>query len=173
MTERYLDILTFHLRGYTGHPLPANLAEEMVVQVGVGAPVDVEQLANELQEDVRGGPRRVHQRITETSWGASGSGAELIVDIPAVLTGIASLPVLWDSVSRRTLRRGRSRILDPQTQAESARTWLAQSLNLGTDAINIVGLEPVGDGHRIELETPIETFDVEIDSCGVTRMRRR
>jgi hypothetical protein len=95
------------------------------------------------------------------------------VDIPAVLTGIASLPILWDTVSRRILRCGRARILDPQTQAESARTWLAQSLNLGTDAIKIVGLEPVADGHRIELQTPIETFDVEMDPCGVTRMRRR
>jgi len=173
MTERYLDVLTVHLRGYTGHPLPGNLAEETVLQVAVGARVDVEHLADQIGEDVGSGPRRVHQSITETSWGASGSGAELIVDIPAVLTGLASLPVLWDTISRRILRRGQAQVLDPQAQAESARAWLAQSLNVGTDAIKIIGLEPVGDGHRVELEAPAETFDVEIDSRGVTRMRRR
>jgi hypothetical protein len=173
MTERYLDVLTVHLRGYAGHPLPGNLAEETVLQVAVGARVDVEQLADELREDVGSGPRRVNQSITETNWGASGAGAELIVDIPTALTGLASLPVLWDTISRRILRRGRAQVLDPQTQAESARAWLAKSLNVGSDAIKIVGLEPLGDGHRVELETPAETFDVEIDTRGVTRMRRR
>jgi len=117
MTERYLNVLTVRLRGYTGHPMPGDLAEETVLQVTVGARVDVEQLAGELTEDVGSGPRRVHQSITETSWGASGSGAELIVDIPAVVTGLASLPVLWDAISRRILRRGQARVLDPQTQA--------------------------------------------------------
>src|SRR5260370_12464256 len=155
MTERYLDVLTVHLRGYTGKTWPGNLAEEMVLQIDVGARVDVEQLADEVEDDVGSGPRRVHQSMTETSWGASGSGAELIVDIPAVLTGLASLPVLWDAISRRMLYRGQARVLDPQNQAESARAWLAQSLNVGTDAIKVIGFEPVGD------------------SRGVTRMRRR
>src|ERR1035437_100407 len=90
MAERYLDVLTIHLRGYTGHPLARNLAEELVLQVAVGARVDVDQLADELKEDVGGGPRVVHQSITERSWGASSLGAELIVDVPAALTGLAS-----------------------------------------------------------------------------------
>ena len=152
--------------------MPDNLAEEIVLRVAVGAQVDVEQLADELKEDVGSRPRRVHQSITETSWGASGSGAELIVDIPTVLTGLASLPVLWDMMSHRILRRGQALVLDPQTHAELARAWLAQSLNLAVGKIKIIGLEPVGDGHRVELETPAETFDVEIDSHGVTRMHR-
>jgi len=80
---------------------------------------------------------------------------------------------LWNAISRRILRRGQARVLDAQTQAESARAWLAESLGIGADAIRIIGLEPVGDGHRVELETPAESFDVEIDSQGVTRMRRR
>ena len=42
-----------------------------------------------------------------------------------------------------------------------------------SDAVKIVGLEPVGYGHRVELETPPETFDVETNSSGVTRMRCR
>jgi hypothetical protein len=150
-----------------------SLVEEMVLEVLVGAPVNVEQLADELREDVGGGSRRIQQSITETSWGASGSGAELIIDIPAVLTGLASLPVLWDAISRRVLRHGQARVLNPQQQAESARAWLARSLNIGSDAIKIVGLEPLGDGHRVELETPVEIFDVEADSRGVTRMHRR
>jgi hypothetical protein len=69
MTERYLDVLTVHLRGYVGHPLPGNLAEETVLQVAVGSRVDVEQLADELREDISSGPRRVHQSITETVGG--------------------------------------------------------------------------------------------------------
>ena len=173
MTEHYLNVLTLRLRGYVGHPLPGNLAEEIALQVTVGAQVDVEQLASERTTDIGSGPRRVHQSVTETSWGASGAGAELIVDIPAVLTGLASLPVLWDAISRRILHRGQVRVLSAQTQAESARAWLAQSLNIGAEAIKIIGLEPVQDGHRVELETPAEIFDVEIDSHGVTRMRRR
>src|ERR1019366_10384461 len=164
MTERYLNVLTVKLRGYTGHPLPENLTEEIALQVTVGSRVDVERLAGELRENVGDGPRRIRQSITETSWGASGSGAELIVEVPAVLTGLASLPVLWNTISRRILRRGQARVLDAQTQAESARAWLAESLGIGADAIRIVGLEPVGDGNRVELETPAESFDAEIDS---------
>lgn len=173
MTERYLDVLTVRLRGYAGHPIPDNLVEEIVLQVAVGAQVDVEQLTDELKEDVGSSPRRIHQSITETNWGASGSGAELIVDIPAALTGLASLPVLWDTISRRILRHGQAQVLDPQARAELARAWLAQSLNLAVGKIKIVGLEPVGDGHRVELETPAETFDIEIGGRGVTRMHRR
>ena len=173
MTEHYLNVLTVRLRSYTGYPLPENLTDEIALQVTVGSRVDVEQLADELKEDVGTGPRSIRQSITEKSWGASGSGAELIVEVPAVLTGLASLPVLWDAISRRILRRGQARVLDAQSQAESARAWLAESLGLGVDAIRIIGLEPVGDGHRVELETPAENFDVEIDDQGVTRMRRR
>lgn len=173
MTERYLDVLTVHLRGYAGHPIPDNLAEEIVLRVGVGGQIDVEQLADELKGDVGSGPRRIRQIITETSWGASSAGADLIIEIPAVLTGLASLPVLWDMISRRILRRGQALVLDPQAQAELARAWLAQSLNLAVSGIKIIGLEPVGDGHRVELEVPTEIFDVETDSRGVTRMYRR
>ena len=71
MTERYLDVLTVHLRGYAGHPIPANLAEEIVLRVDMGAQVDLEQLADELKEEVGSGPRRIRQTITEMSWGAS------------------------------------------------------------------------------------------------------
>jgi hypothetical protein len=173
MAEHYLNALTIRLRGYTGLPMAENLTEEIALRVTVGARVDVEQLADEIQEDVGGGPRRVRQIVTETSWGASGSGAELIVDVPAVLTGLASLPVLWDTIYHRILRRGQTQTLDAQTQANFARAWLAESLGIGADAIKIIGLEPVGDGHRVELETPTEKFDVEFDGRGVTRMRRR
>jgi hypothetical protein len=69
MTEHYLDVLTVHLRGYAGHPVPENLGEEMVLQVAVGAGVDGGQLADELSADVGSGPRRVHQSITQMSWG--------------------------------------------------------------------------------------------------------
>jgi hypothetical protein len=174
MADHYLNVLTVHLRTYEGgHPAVGSLVEEMVLEVLVGATVDVEQLADELGQDVGGGSRRVQQSVTETNWGASGSGAELIIDVPAVLTGLASLPVLWDTISRRALRHGKARVLNPQQQAESARDWLARSLNLGSDAIKIVGLEPLGDGHRVELETPGEIFDAEVDNRGVTRMHRR
>jgi hypothetical protein len=173
MTERYLDALTVHLRGYTDGPIPKNLTEEIVLRVGVGAQVDLEQLVDELKKDVGSNPRRVLQTITETSWGASGAVAELIIEIPTVLTGIASLPVLWDMISRRILRHGQPLVLDPQLQAELARTWLAQSHNLAVSEIKIIRLEPVGDGHRVELEAPTGIFDVETNSRGVTRMHPR
>jgi hypothetical protein len=173
MTERYLDALTVHLRGYTDYPIPDNLAEEIVLRVAVGAQVDVEQLADELKEDVGSNPHRIQQSITETNWGAEAYGAELIIEIPTVLSGLASLPVLWDMISRRILRRGQADLLRPEIQAELARTWLAQSLNLPVGKIKIVGLDSAGDGLRVELETPAEKFDVEIDGRGVTRMHRR
>ena len=172
MAEHYLNVLTVRLRAYSGHPLPENLVEERALEVNVGAQVDVERLADAIGEDVGTGPRSVRQSITETSWGASGSGAELIVDVPAVLTGLASLPVLWDTISGRVLHRGQARILGADAQAESARAWLAQSLNIGADTINVVGLEPLGDGHRVKLQTTLGTFDVELDKHGVTRMHR-
>ena len=139
----------------------------------MGAQIDVEQLADELKEDVGSNPHRIQQSITETSWGASAFGAELIVEIPAVLSGLASLPVLWDMISRRIPRRGQAHVLPPETQAELARIWLAQSLNLPVGKIKIVGLDPVGDGLRVELETPGQNFDAETESRGVTHMHRR
>jgi hypothetical protein len=172
MAEHHLNVITVRLREYTGHPLPENLDAETTLQVNVGAQVDLEQLIDEIREDIGRGPRRVRQSITETSWGASGSGAEIIIDVPTILTGLASLPVLWDTIFRRILRRGQARMPDVETQAENARAWLAQSLGIGADAIKIVGLEPSGDSHNVELETPETKFLVEINSQGVTRMRK-
>ena len=83
------------------------------------------------------------------------------------------MAMLWDIISRHVLRRGQARILDAQTQAELARAMLAQSLNIGADSIKIVGLEHVGDSHRVELQTPDGSFEVEIGSQGETHMRRR
>jgi hypothetical protein len=76
-------------------------------------------------------------------------------------------------ISRHILHRGQANVARPESQAELERTWLAQSLNLPVGKIKIVGLAPVGDGLRVELETPAEKFDVEIDNRGVTRMHRR
>ena len=111
---------------------------------------------------------------SQPNWGASGSGAELIVAVPAILTGAASLPVLWDTLSKRILSHGKARfMMSAEGRAELARTWLAESLNIGVDSVEIVNLEPVSDGSRVELKTPDGVFDVELDSRGVCRMRRQ
>jgi hypothetical protein len=81
--------------------------------------------------------------------------------------------IVGASGSPGIMGRGQAQVLDSQPQAELARAWLAQSLNLGQGEIKIIGPEPVGDGYCVELETPAATFDVETDSRGVTRMHRR
>jgi len=171
MPDHYLNVLTLRVRTFDGHPSLGILTGENVLEVTVGEDVDVDALAAEITGDLQDWPRRIQQSVTETSWGASGSGAELVVDIPTVLSGIASLPIIWDTISQRILRRGQPRILDAQTQAESARAWLAQSLNLAADSI--VGLEPTAGGRRIELHAASKgKFILEMDDQGVTRMRR-
>jgi hypothetical protein len=77
MAEHYLDVLTVHLRGYVGHPLPGNLTEEIVLQVAVGARTDVDHLADELKDDIGDGPQVVHQSITERNWGRPASAPSL------------------------------------------------------------------------------------------------
>jgi len=170
VTERYLDSLTVRLRGYAGFAVPGELAEEIVLQVDVGLPVDVERLAAELSENLGSPSRIVRYSITETNWGASGCVAELILEVPVAL---AALPVLWGMISSRILRHGEPQVLTPEEQRDLARRCLAESLWVGVDAIKIVGFEPVGDGHRVELETPLGTWEAETDSSGVTRMHRR
>ena len=172
MAEHYLNVLTFRLRGYAGHPLPSNLSEELTLEIDVGQRMDVERLVREVGEDVGGGPRRISYSVTETSWGASGSGAELIVAVPAILTGAASLTVLWDTLTKRILSHGKPRFMSAESRAANARTWLAESLNISVDSVEIVELEPVGDGSRVGLKTPDGVFDVEMDNRGVCRMRR-
>jgi hypothetical protein len=172
MAEHYLNVLTVRLRGYAGHPVPENLSEAMSLTVTVGAQLDLELLADDLRGNLAAGPRRIQQTYTETSWGASGSGALLVVDVPAVVTGFASLAVLWDAISRRVLDHGQARTVAGETAAGSARTMVAESLNVGTDSIRIVGLKSVEDGHRVDLETPQGTFTVETDTRGVSSMRR-
>lgn len=175
MTEHYLNVLSIRLRGYSGHPLPENLMEETALQVSVAGPLDLEKLAGEITtDDLASGVRRIQQRLSVTTWGASGSGAELIIDVPAaILSGLASGLVVWDAISKRILRHGRPRILDAEAQARSARAWLAESLNIAPESVQILGLEPVGQGSRVELKTPKGSFTAEADSTGVTRMHRQ
>lgn len=172
MAEHYLNILTVRLRGYAGQPLPENLTEAVSLTVTVGAQLDLEQLADDVREDLAGGPCRIQQTYTETSWGATESEALLLVDVPTVVPGIASLTALWEVISRRVLDHGQAKTVPSETAAASARTLVAESLNVGTDRIRIVGLKPVRAGHRVGLEAPQGPFTVEIDTRGVSLMRR-
>jgi hypothetical protein len=172
MAEHYLNILTVRLRGYAGRPLPENLIEAVSLTVTVGAQLDLEQLADAVREDLAAGPRRIQQTYTETRWGATGSEALLLVDVPTVVTGVASLTALWEVISRRVLDHGQPKTVPGETAAASARTMVAESLDVGADRIRIVGLKPVGDCHRVDLETPQGPFTVEIDNRGVSLMRR-
>ena len=175
MTEHYLNTLTVRLRGYTkGYPTPENLAEEIYLEVTIGTELDLDELTDEIvRQDLRSGSRRIHQTYSATSWGASGSGAELLIDVPTMVSGVASMAMLWDLISRRILRHGSARVLDAQTQVLLTRDMLAQSLNVGADSIKIVDLERTGDSHRLECETPVGVFEVKTGIEGVTHMRRR
>jgi hypothetical protein len=173
MPVHYLDVLTLRVRTFDGHPSLGTLTGENILEVTVGDRVDVDAVAAEITGDLQDWPRRIQQSVTETNWGASGSGAELIVDIPTVLSSIASLPIIWEMISQRILRLGHPRRLDAQAQAESARAWLAQSLNLGPHSIAIVGPELIAVGGRIELHAASKgRFILEMDDQGVSRMRR-
>jgi hypothetical protein len=173
MAEHHVDELTVRLRGYDGLPMPENLTEAMSLSVAVGTQLDLEQLTAEIRDDLAE-TYRVHQSYYENHWGASGGRVLLEIDVPTwleVLGGLGGLAGLWDLISRRVLSHGRARTVPGDAQAETARTWVADSLNIGVDSIQIVGLEPVGDGHRVNLETPRGPFTVEINSDGVSRMR--
>jgi hypothetical protein len=174
MVEHYINVLTVRMRGYSGgNPFVGKLEEEVSLQVNIGGQLDLDKLAKEIVGDLRGGPRRIQQTYTETSWGASGSGAELIVDVPTIVSGIASLAMLWDMISRHALRHGQARVLDAQSQADLARSMLAKSLNVSTSSIQVVGLEPIENGHRMSLTTSEGTFEMEVEGNGVTCMRRQ
>ena len=101
MAEHYLNVLTVRLRGYAGHPVPENLTEAMSLTVTVGAQLDLELLADDLRGNLAAGPRRIQQTYTETSWGASGSGALLVVDVPTVVVMV--LPASYTYEPRRRM----------------------------------------------------------------------
>jgi hypothetical protein len=173
MAEHYLDLLTIRLRGYNGHPLPDNLSGEIELEIEIGSSIDVEQLADEIEQELRSGPRVIEQSIRKRSWGASGASAVLLVSVPAVLGGLASLPIIWDTVIHRILHLGKPHIIDADYLADRARSSLAMDLNIGTDAIKIVAREPIRDGQRMELETPLGTYIVETEGQSVTRTHRK
>jgi hypothetical protein len=173
VTARYLNVLTVCLRGYDGHPSPENLIEEFSLAVSVGGGLDLGELASAIEtDDLAGGTRRVRQSLTESSWGASGSTAEVLIDVPAWLSGLASVPVLWDAVSRRVLRVGKARPVTAEACAEAARSMLARSLNVGTAEIRVTGIEPIEHGSRVELDSLRGPFAAEVGSNGVTRLSR-
>ncbi|SRR6266487_4505426 len=174
MAEHRVDGLTVTLRGYSGLPLPEDLTEAVELRVAVGTQLDLEQLADEVREDLAGRVFVIEQRYRETRWGASGDVMQLVVDVSNVVGGVAGLKVLWDAISPRVFRRGRPIPLPMtgETSAASARAVVAENLNIGADSIRVVGVEPVGDGYRVNLETPLGPFVVEIDSHRVSHMRR-
>jgi hypothetical protein len=173
VTAHYLDALTVRLRGYDGYPSAGNLVEELSLEISVGGRVDLDELTSAIvTDDLAGGARSVRQSLTQSSWGASGSGAELLIDVPAWLSGLASLPVLWDAISRRVLRLGKARPLSAEASAEAARSMLARSLNVGTAEIRVTGIEPIEHSSRVELESSRGPFVAEVGSNGVTRLSR-
>jgi hypothetical protein len=172
MAEHYLNTLTVSLRRYEGYPLPENLKEVLSLTIDVGEQLDIEQLADEAREAVHHQPHRIQQTYSETAWGAAGSAAQLVVDVATVVSGVGSLPTLWALISRIVLRHGQVRTVPGEIAAQSARTIVVENLNINVDDIRIVGIEPVGDGHRISLETSVESFAVEIDGKGVSRFTR-
>jgi hypothetical protein len=173
VTAHYLNVLTVRLRGYDGYPSTGNLVEELSLEISVGSRVDLDALTNAIvTDDLAGGTRSVRQSLTETSWGASGSGAELLIDVPAWLSGLASVPVLWDAISRRVLRLGKARPVSAEVSAEVARSMLARSLNVSVADVRVIGVEPAEHCSRVELESLLGPFAAEVGSNGVTRLSR-
>ena len=173
MADHYLNVLTVRLRGYDDHPLPANLVQAFSLTVYVGGRLDIDELTSAIvTDDLASGARRVQQSLTETSWGASSSGGDLLLDVPTIVSGIASLSILWDAISRRALRLGKATSLAAEDSAEAARSMLARSLNVATAEIRITGMQPIEHGSRVEAETPYGPFAAEVGSGGVTRVSR-
>ncbi len=170
--RKYLNTLTIRLRAYAGYPLPENFVEEQFLEINVGGVLDLDELATEIVTFLQGGSRRISKTVTETSWGASGSGANLIVDIPAVISGVAGLAALAEMVVRRMVHHGTPREIDGQAQAESARALLADDINIDATDIQIVEIEEISVGHRIAFDTPGGRFLVELGDRGLTRLSR-
>lgn len=171
VATHYLNILTIRLRGYSDRPLPEYFLEEQLLHVDIGGEIDVDQVASEIVADLHGGPRRVSQTVTEVSWGASGSGGELIVDIPAAISGVTNLAMLAGMAIRAVRRRhGSPRNLNGQQQAEFARGYLAGDLNIDASSIRIVGIEESAAGYRIVLGTPCGEFTAELGEFGLIRV---
>jgi hypothetical protein len=172
MAEQYLDVLTVRLRAYSETPMPEHLTEAMSLSVEVGSQLDLEQLTDEVRQDLAEQQHRIQQTRRETSWGAFSAGVLLEIDVPTWLGALGGVAAFWDVIARRVLSHGRVRKVAGETPAETARTMAAENLNIGVDSIRIVGLEPVGDGHRVNLETPLGPFIFEIDSHGVSRLHK-
>jgi hypothetical protein len=169
MAEHYVDTLTVRLQG---HDEQMDLAEGMALTVSPRGPVDLDKLADEIRADLAGRPWRIRQTYQETAWGASSAGAILLIDVPSVMTGFASMTVLWDRVSRRVLNRGQPSALTGEEAARDARTWIAECQNVAADEVRITGLDPLADGHRVKLVTPSGSYEVEIGGNGAMRMHR-
>jgi hypothetical protein len=172
MAEHYLDALTVNLRVYDGYPLPENLKEALSLSIAVGGLVDLDQLTDDVREVVREQPNRIQQNYSETRWGAEGSTAELIIEISSVMSGVGGIAGVWALISQRARRRGEARILTGDAAAQFARNWVAKNQSINANGIRVIGVEPVGDGYRISLETLTESFTVEMDGNGVYRMVR-
>jgi hypothetical protein len=172
MAEHYLDALTVNLWVYSGYPLPENLKEALSLSIDVGGLVDLDQLTDDIREVVKEQQNRIQQNYSQINWGAEAYAAELIVQISSVMSGVGGIAGVWALISQKARRHGEARILTGDAAAQFARTWVAQNQNFNTNDIRVIGIEAVGDGYRIGLETSIESFTVEMDGNGVYRMVR-
>jgi hypothetical protein len=168
VATHHLNALTVTLRAYSGHPLAGDLAEAFSMSVSVDAELDLDEVADEIRHNVAP-PRVISQTYRETTWGASGSGAQFVVD---VLGGAASLITIWDKVAAGAHRHVKTRSHHSATPAESARAAMAASLDAARGEIRVTGLEATEAGHRVRLETPHGNFTVDVAGSGVTRISR-
>ncbi len=165
-----MDRLSLRLQAYDGHPVPENLVEAVSLEVDPGAKVDLDQLAEEIHGDLGPRPRVMRREYQESAWGAS--AAQAIITVSTTAAAFGGLATAFDVIARRVERRGRGTIRPSSSPADSARGMAARCLNIGADDIRVVSLEPVGDGHRVGLETRLGSFTVEIDEHGVSRLNR-
>jgi hypothetical protein len=173
VVERYLNSLTIRLAAYEDDSAGRHLTDAETFTISVDGPLDLDQLGDDVRQHLGPTPRHIEQIYRETSWGAAGAGAELLVEISSILSGVGGLAALSDFVRTWVKKRDKDTIVPSLDAAEQARSFAAQLLNLSADGIQVTRVEPLADGHRVLLKTQNGTYKAEVLGDGIIRLKRR
>jgi hypothetical protein len=176
VVERYVNSLTVRLGAYDPQPLPEYLTEAATFTIAVSGYLDLDDLTDDVRTYIRGAPRRIEQTYSETSWGASGSGAALLIDLSSALGGLGGVASVADFV-RSWLKDGSKGAAmfvsnTAEAAAEAARSFAAEMLYQPAETIQVTEVQPTAEGHRIVLESPIGNWVAAVSRDEVVSLKR-
>lgn len=171
----YVDGLTIRIQGYPeGYPLPESLADGMAVRDEIGAEIDrvavLEEVRAVLRQDQHSYSLR--EQYGETSWGASGAGLEILIEVGVGVVSSGVATAIIEAV-RRAIRRSPLRTEYDSDQAMyRLREVLGVALGCDAEDVTIERFERGGPGWEATARHDGHAYEAEVATDGTVTFHR-